>query len=251
MKTRNGERGSILIYGPTKIGKTLDACFAFRTKSKQPFVLLSEPLGLDSVESNLGWELDHHELVDLSNPFTEAMQVLDKRVIPNAKAKRYSCVILDTGSELASRFLDAHAQFKTENPLKLYPVVTRQVRMVVRKILTAGLWCVMICHEQEPRDNELSGFRRGGPKLPGNLVEEMPSQFSMILRAGIEVDDEGEKYHRVYRCEPLNPRWVMGDRYGVAKLEQEMDLRKLLFKVLNPGAKLPNFPPKPIRNPGD
>ena len=245
---KGNEKGSVLIYGPTKIGKTLDSCNAFKTRSKQPFVLLSEPDGLSSVASNLGWEPDHHELVDLKNPFTEAIQVIDKRVLPAAKAKRYSAVIIDTGSELASRFLDAHAEYKTENPLKLYPVVTRQFRMIVRKILTGGLWCCMICHEQEPRDNELSGFRRGGPKLPGNLVEDVPSMFSLILRAGLEVNEDGEGYYRVYRCDPLSPRWVMGDRYSVTKEEQPMDLRPLVFQVLNPGMKVPKFPPKAIRH---
>jgi len=245
-----GEKGSVLVYGPTKIGKTLDSCHAFKTKSKQPFVLLSEPDGLSSITSNLGWEPDHHELKDLRNPFIEANKVLDSRVIPAIKAKRYSAVIIDTGSELASRFLDAHAEYKTDNPLKLYPIVARQFRMIVRKVLTGGLWCCMICHEQEPRDNELSGFRRGGPKLPGSLVEDVPSMFSLILRAGIQVSDAGETFDRVYRCDPLSPRWVMGDRYSVATEEQPMDLRPLIFKILNPRAPVPKFPPKPIRTAG-
>ena len=245
-----GESGSVLIYGPTKIGKTLDLCHAFKTKSKQPFVLLSEPDGLSSIAANLGWMPDHHELKDLRNPFVEANQVLDKRVLPIARSKRYSAIILDTGSELASRFLDAHAEFKTDNPLKLYPIISRQFRTIIRKVLTSGLWCCMICHEQEPRDNELSGFRRGGPKLPGSLVEEVPSMFSLILRAGLSVSDDGDSYNRVYRCDPLSPRWVMGDRYSVAAEEQPMDLRPLIFRLLNPKAPLPKFPPKPIRNAG-
>lgn len=246
----NKERGSVLIYGPTKIGKTLDACHAFRTKSKRPFVLLAEPDGLASVESNLGWMPDHYELKDLQNPFVEAMKAIDTRVVPAIKSKRYSCVVIDTGSEMASRFLDAHAEYKTDNPLKLYPIVTRQFRLIVRKVLTAGLWCCMICHEQEPRDNELSGFRRGGPALPGNLVEGVPSMFSLILRAGLEVSSDGESFDRVYRCNPLSPRWVMGDRYSVAKGEQPMDLRPLIFRMLNPGLQVPAFPPKPIRQAG-
>lgn len=259
---------SVLIYGPTKIGKTLDICNAFKTKTKLPFVLLAEPDGLASVESNLGWVPPHHELTNLNDPFSEAIQAIDQKVSPMAKRGLCSAVIIDTGSELASRLLDAHAQYKTDNPLKLYPVIGRQFRILIRKILTMGVWCGMTCHESEPRDNELSGFRRGGPRLPGSLVEEIPSQFSLILRAGVELDtsgtqevslEEGDeiglgavevKYRRVYRCEQLHPRWIMGDRYSVAQPIQEMDLRPLLFRILNQGQPVPQFPPKQIRQQG-
>jgi len=234
---------SILIFGKTKIGKTLDVCYAFR----KAFVMLAEPGGLDSVESNLGFMPNHRLLTDLDNPFIEATNMVNNIILPGCKSGAITCVVIDTGSELADRFATAAISQVGIDARKWSPLVQRWFKSIIRPILSQGVWTVMICHEQ--RADDFSG-RPGGPKLPGALTEAVPAMYSLILHAVVKPTVDG--YGRFYECDPLNPTWNTGDRFGVTEDSQPMELLPLIFKIQRPDEEVPEkfLRGKPIRRGG-
>jgi hypothetical protein len=232
---------TILIYGKTKVGKTLDAAYTF---GKNGYFLLSEPDGLASVEACLGFMPEHYELTNLANPYAEVTQHLQKVLLPLIKKGQVKCVIFDTGSEFADRLLSVELDNVGADARRAYPQVYRKFTSVIRTILLSGAWVVMLCHQKiaDP-DND----RMGGPLLPGRLVESIPSQFSLILRASVKNTPAGRQ--RVYYCDPLDPEFLMGDRYGVAFEEQPMELRAIMWRIAHPGEDTPavELAGKPIR----
>jgi hypothetical protein len=238
MTEQNSEKGTIAIYGPTKIGKTLDVCHCFRNA----LVLLTERGGLDSVQSNLGYTPDHVKLMSIENPFKEAIDALDGAVKKALSTGKYKSIVLDTGSELADRLLDPLMTRHHNDARRAYPECYRQFKAIIRRLMAwSNLWLVVIFHEAKPKTTE-NKYEKGGPKLPGALTEDVPSLFSTILRATY-----GDADDRVYQCDALSSQCIMGDRFGVADLEQPMDLRPLVWQMAFPDKPVPAFPPKPIR----
>lgn len=233
--------GSILIWGPTKVGKTLDVHHAL----PNAITLLSEPDGLSSVETSLGYTPPHIPLVSIDAPYVEAMQHIGRTIIPAVQAGQFGAVIIDTLSELALRLQAAHSEKVTSDPRKLYPAIALQVGTIIRTLQTLPVWLVAICHRQNPVLGEKS--RRGGPRLPGSLVEDIPFMFSVILEAAID-HGLGEP-RRIYRCDQNDSMYIMGDRWGVAPKKQDMDLRRVILARMYPNTPLPALAPKPIRKP--
>lgn len=229
-----------MVYGKTKIGKTLDVNYTF---GKNGYVILSEPDGLASVEANLGFMPPHFELTSLKNPAGEVMDHLNKVVLPDVKQGRIKAVIFDSGSEFADRLLSSEMDKCGNDMRRAYQPMYRQFGTIVRHILLSGAWVIMICHEKRGDPDE---DRRGGPLLPGRLVESVPSQFSLILRA---VARKGE---RIYLCDQLDEDWIMGDRYGAAFEEQPMELRAIMWRIAHPDKDTPAeyLLGKPIRRGG-
>ena len=232
---------TVLIYGKTKVGKTLDVGYTF---GKNAFFILSEPDGLSSIEANLGFLPDHEELVNVNNPYAEVVALLNKRILPDIKKGKIKAVVLDTGSEFADRLLAVELIAAGNDGRRAYPQVYWKFTGIMRTILLSGAWFVMICHQKiADQDND----RMGGPLLPGRLVESIPSQFSLILRATVEDTPAGRQ--RIYHCDPLDPDFIMGDRYGVAFDKQPMELKALMWRIANPGGDTPGelLLGKPIR----
>lgn len=226
------EPGTICIYGRTKIGKTLDVNRCFH----KSLVLQAERGAITSVEANLGRVPLHIDCFDVDNPIEEMEQVIRQRVLPAIKKHGLSCVIFDTLSDWADRvFYQLDVELK-HHGMQVYPRVGGEVRRMVRLLLQHNVWVVCICHEAAPKD--LGGFQRGGPKLPGKLVEDTPGLFDLIMRATIttdagSMDGASGGVKRVYQCDGLDSRWVSGDRYSVTKAEQPMDIRPLMYRILN------------------
>jgi hypothetical protein len=234
-------RRTVLIYGKTKCGKTLDVAWTF---GENGYWLNYEPDGLASVESNLGFVPPYHELVSLTNPYGETLEHLTKVVLPQVKQGKIKCVIMDTGSEFADRLLSVELGVVGQDARRTYPLVYQKFATIMRTALQSGAWFVMICH-QKLADQE--NDRMGGPLLPGRLVESVPSQFSLILRAAIKDTPKGRE--RVYFCDPEDPYFLMGDRYGAAYIEQPMELKPIMWRVANPDGITPDelLKGKPIR----
>lgn len=235
---------TILIYGKTKVGKTLDVAWTF---GKNAYFILSEPDGLASVEANLGFMPDHHELVNIVNPYAEVMGLINKTLLPRIKRGEIKAVVFDTGSEFADRLLSVELGNVGQDARRAYPKVYQLFTTAIRTILLSGAWVVMVCHQKVA---DMDNDRMGGPLLPGRLVESIPSQFSLILRAAIKDTPQGRQ--RMYFCDPEDPEWIMGDRYGAAYLEQPMELRAIMWRIAHPDQETPadQLLGKPIRRGG-
>jgi hypothetical protein len=221
------DRGnSILIYGRSKLGKTVDTAYAFQ----RAFWILTEPGALVSVPACLGYMPKHKiEILDISSPYMEAKGAIEKHVLPGIKSGAISSVVIDTASELTDRMLGAELE-RVKDPRQAYQSVTNNFKRLIRMILKEKAWVIAICHESAPSTDDSGAFHPGGPLFPGKgLIQSVPSLFDTILRADVEMG------RRVYRCDPLSPLWRMGDRSNVTTSVQPMELAVLVFKMLHPG----------------
>ena len=224
--------GTIAVYGRTKIGKTVDVNRCFQ----RAVTIETERGATTSVRAFLGREPLRIGCFSITDPEAEVDRVIEG-VLPEAVKKHgLSAAILDTGSELADRIFVVEAVRCGNNGMVLYPRVGSIFKTILRKLLALNLWVIAIFHEREP--NTIQGrFSRGGPKLPGKLVEDAPGLFDTILHAtiasggGMDLDG-GSGAQRVYRCDPLSSEWVAGDRFNATLPEQPMDLRPIMYRAM-------------------
>lgn len=237
-----GTRASVLVYGRTKIGKTTDVCYATRRLS--PFVIATEPGALDPVEANFGFRPASIELVTPVNPQLEMIQLLAGPA-RQAVAAGARVLIWDSMTSFCVR-LFSHLMAVHKDGRRVYSLMRPMVADLVTSFLSIpALVHVAIAHEELPHDGEY-GMARGGPKLEDRrLTEAIPGLFRLVLRATAS----GTK--RTYECDGMNPLWVMGDGYGSAFPSQPMDLRPILWRVLNPAIPVPQeaYALKPYRVP--
>lgn len=228
--------GSVLIYGPSGVGKTVAVCKTFR----RSVVLLTEFDGLASVQTLCGFTPSHVvELFSVDAPFEQIEKAILTVVEPLAKKKEISSVVIDSITEVSDRILGVMmARTKgdstpTGNAMIAYPEVGRETMKIVRRLQGMGLWVVCTALEQEPKIGIDKKLRRGGPLLPGKLVEQLPGQFSLCLRAAVAPNKT-----RVLLCDQLDPVWIMKDRYNVCEVEQPLDLGPIMSKVMSVKAAL-------------
>lgn len=233
---------SIAIYGESGVGKTLTVCATF----KKAFVLLTDPGGLNSVEANLGFTPAHVELVNLDKPFEEAKSFIQTKLPDIIKKGGYSAVVLDTGTELAMRVLDAKFATLGEDGRRVYPSAGREVVRILRMLLTLPVWTIVIFQEQGPEMKE-RGFQIGGPRLPGTMAKDIIPLFCEMYRIAIEDDPTTMTARRVLKCDQLDKSWKMKSRHGAASEVQDLDLRPIVHRIMQPGATVPALPPINIR----
>jgi hypothetical protein len=178
----------------------------------------------------------------LGDPFGEVMAAIEAYVVPLVAAGQICCVVIDTLSTLAQRMLNAFHDNVSTSGWDIYPAITRQVDQIIGRLQSMGVWVIALCHKQPPNPEK---GRRGGPKLPGSLVDMIPGLFSLILQTEKRVINNQTIY--VYVCEQGNKFWHMKDRWGVAHPLQVADLRPMIYQRLYPNHPVPEFPPIPIR----
>lgn len=223
---------SILIYGDTKMGKTLSACHAM----KKALVVLSEPDGLSTIATHLGYMPNNIELLNIDTPEVELAQVT-QYIKPKLMNKEYSGVILDTGSELSSRLADSFADRWPKNKFGKFDFATREIKRFIRNIQVTPAVLVMLCHEKKPSVNDQI-FYKGGPVFAtNNMAQAMCGMFSIVMRA-CYVQGKG----RVFQCLRNTTQWYMGDRYGATADEQPLDLRPILWRILKGDKPQPDWP---------
>jgi len=229
---------SIAIYGPPKIGKTLDVAATF----SRAFFLLADPGGLTSVKAHLGYTPPHVELINLDDPFGEIMRAIDQQVVLDIKAGKHTAIVIDTMSELADRILNVEDRLSKGNARQSYPKTAQKIKAITRKLLMFPIWFVGIFHEQEPIADE-SGYIKGSLALPGSkLPFAIAGMFSTVIHAVAMpgMTDSG----RVYTCNSVDPHWVSGDRTGACMTRQDMDLRPIVWRMTHGEEPMPEWQPK-------
>lgn len=230
------KRMTVLLYGDPKVGKTTTAFATFSNS----VCLAYDFDGMSAVEANLGYLPPYVEPSNLKFPFQETLELIDKAIAP-AVAQGASAVVIDTLTDMCNRFLHA-ASIRFANPMQRYPVVYDEVQHVIRSIENLGVSVIALAHKQYPKPDRNPPLM-GGPKLEGALAYTVPSMFSVIAMADIERASK----RRVLRCDPYDPLFLMGDRYGCLAKVQDLDLRPAFYRVFAPGQEVPAFEPISIR----
>lgn len=201
----------VCTYGPSGIGKTTDMGYSFPQA-----LFVAAPGALSSIESVCGYIPDRIEVGTI-----EEGTKLIERV---GKEKKYRTVVFDDFSFLAqqtfSRLEAKLSGFKLWGGIRDQALEFRDVARYV------GVNVALNCWEQPPRMKD-GGRIRGGPKLSGDLPEQIPALCDMVLRAGHEPNRK--PWPSVYRC-MADASYVMKDRFDVAKIcdPAPMNLGELL-----------------------
>jgi len=219
---------TVLLYGSTKIGKSSCAILALKDKA---FWICTERGALapatDKAVNPDGVIPKFVECLDPNLPFEE-MQKAVSIATQMVRDGKVAAIIIDTLSSFADR---EYARILTkdkvpENYGKAAKALAHKVKSLLWQLMDSGAIVICICHQKDPVTIE-GNFFPGGPKLSGKLVEDVPSLFSTVLRCAVDIDAEGVK-KRVFKCDPLDRRYITGDRYGVVNGSAEMDLRAVL-----------------------
>lgn len=186
----------VLTYGPSGVGKTTDQGYSFPRA-----LFASAPGALNSIQSVCGYM-----------PATARVETIEDatKLIKEASGK-FEWLVIDDFSFLAEQTF-ARLE-KRLNGFKLWGKLRDVVLTFRDTARMSNVSVIMNCWEQPPKTAHNGAKVRGGPKLSGNLPEQVPAMCDIVLRAAH--DTGRQPWPAVYRCH-LDPQWVMKDRFNVA-----------------------------------
>ncbi len=186
----------VLTYGPSGVGKTTDQGFSFPRA-----LFAAAPGALNSIQHVCGYM-----------PATAQVDTIEAatKLIKDVSGK-YAWLVIDDFSFMAeqtfSKLEERLSGFKMWGRLR---DVALEFRDTARY---AKVNVVMNCWEQSAKTAHNGSYVRGGPRLSGNLPEQIPAMCDIVLRACHDL--KRQPWSAVYHCK-LDPSWVMKDRFHVA-----------------------------------
>jgi len=222
--------------GRTKIGKTTTVAYAFRNAAW----ITTERGGLIPVKRCLGFVPSFvWTQYSEDNPLGEFESILEKEVIPRARKGIIKTLVIDTLTTFTERLV---AQLKDENKamhgLYAFGLLQDTVFALIDQLRNLGIWVVLITHVKPPQIDAKTGVKSmGGPEFPGKaLTRSLPARMDLVLMADAEQPKiSGGSARRIIRCDPLDPDYLMGDRFGVTQRVQDMNLAPIIWRIKRPG----------------
>jgi len=193
-----------LSYGPSGAGKTTDTGLSFPNA-----LFIAAPGALQSVRNVGGYE----PLVESATTIPDVTKLIT--TIGQYKAKgadtKIDAVVVDDFSYLAEQtFAQLEKKF---NGFRLWGELRDAVIDFRNAARFAKVHIVMNAWEQPPKDKIGGGRVKGGPMLSGNLPEQVPAMFDMVLRCGL--DPMRKPWPGIYQC-VADPNYIMKDRLNIA-----------------------------------
>lgn len=193
-----------LVYGGSGAGKTTDSGLSFPNA-----LFIAAPGALQSIRHNGGFE----PLVENAYTIPDVTKFIT--TIGQYKAKgadtKIDAVVVDDFSYLAEQtFAQLEKKF---TGFKLWGELRDAVIDFRNAARFAKVHIVMNAWEQPPKDRAGGARIKGGPMLSGNLPEQVPAMFDMVLRCGM--DPMRKPWAGVYQC-VLDPNYIMKDRLNIA-----------------------------------
>jgi len=186
----------VLTYGPSGVGKTTDQGFSFPRA-----LFAAAPGALNSIQSVCGYM-----------PATvQATTIEDATKLIKDVAGKYEWLVIDDFSFMAeqtfSRLEKKFTGFKMWGKLRDIALEFRDTARYAKVSVVMNCW-------EQPAKTQANGARvRGGPRLSGNLPEQIPAMCDTVLRAVHDL--HRQPWPAVYHCK-LDPSWVMKDRFHIA-----------------------------------
>ena len=214
----------VLTYGPSGVGKTTDQGFSFPRA-----LFAAAPGALTSIQTVCGYM-----------PATVQVATIEDatKLIKDVSGK-YDWLVIDDFSFMAeqtfSRLEKKLSGFKMWGRLRDIALEFRDTARYANVSVVMNAW------EQPSKTAHNGSFIRGGPRLSGNLPEQIPAMCDIVLRAGHDL--KRQPWPAVYHCK-LDPNWVMKDRFNVASAVDPcpMNLAEILRAS---GADIPRHPDLP------
>jgi hypothetical protein len=197
----------ILIYGPSGIGKTTDCGYSFPNA-----LFISAPGALQSIKH-----------VTNSSPRSAPANVIGditKMIVAIAELKEkglaadIDTIVIDDFSYVAEQTFAMYEAKKLEG-FKLWGALRDDVIEFRNAARHAKVHIVTSTWEQAPKQKPSGARVKGGPMLSGNLPEQLPAMFDMVLRCSL--DPLRKPWPGVYLCS-ADPNYTMKDRLNITSL---------------------------------
>lgn len=211
------------IYGPIKVGKTTDLCYAFPRA-----IWIAAPGATAPAASVCGYEIARPP-VDIED-LDVAIKILHGLQDPaNRKKLDVDALVLDDLTLYVDRTIRSLAAkgVGSKNHFELWGKIRIKLLDLRDTGRRAGVHVFMNAHEGAPK--MVNGARvRGGPALPGAGAELVPAACDVVLRASPNPMGISTGWKVEYRCTAEDLDYVSGDRYNVTPDHAPMNLGEIL-----------------------
>lgn len=240
---------SVIIYGPTGVGKTITVAKAF----PKALWIVTQPTNLSGYHSwlekcpeeaaqlGLGPIPESHivQVGDVCiNPNTFEVSAVNTQAVISQHVRNYCLsvakgedkfdgIVFDEFSVFVHRVYHA-LQKKSSNTFKAIDDIKSWVREICALSSIANRRVCFVCHAQNPKYDESGKLQyMGGPAMPiGTMVAEVCALPDAVLQMESKTDPIGN-VSRVFRTQ-VHPEWIRKIRRWGIPVEVEADLRKLL-----------------------
>jgi hypothetical protein len=231
---------SILIYADTKFGKTTAVYRALNPVATGWIV--GEPGALDGcIDPDLNpwrdgsgkpakpvWSIECLSAVKPSLQMINAAQ----QAIALMRSGKIGALVFDGLTSYLLREITyvVEVEKTAENYGKAAKLVARRFRQFMLPILEAcsvnAVPFVTIAHKNKGPMTIEDTFTPGAADTPNQLLREVPAMFSTVIRLDVR---SGK---RIVCCDPLDIRYITGDRFNVVKDGEEADLKAIIGRMI-------------------
>ena len=214
----------VVTYGRSGVGKTTDQGYSFPNA-----LFLAAPGALKPLPSLCGYT---PRMFDCAT-----IDAATKAIEAAAKAKTVDAIVVDDFS-----FMAEHTFNILENKFsgyKLWGKLREYVLDFRAAARYAGIHVVVNCWEQAPMSKPDGTRVRGGPKLSGDLPEQLPAMADLVLRATF--DPTRRPWGAVYRCDG-GLDWTGKDRDNATPSPAPLNLGEILRQSNYVISRLPSLP---------
>jgi hypothetical protein len=214
----------VVTYGRSGVGKTTDQGYSFPNA-----LFLAAPGALKPLPALCGFS---PKVFDCAT-----IDAATKAIEAAAKAKTVDAIVVDDFS-----FMAEHTFNLLENKFsgyKLWGKLREYVLDFRAAARYAGIHVVVNCWEQVPMTKPDGTRIRGGPKLSGDLPEQLPAMADLVLRATF--DPARRPWGAVYRCDG-GLDWTGKDRDAGTPSPAPLNLGEILRLNGYRVSRLPTLP---------
>lgn len=203
---KNDDPVLILTYGPSGSGKTTDNGYSFPNA-----LFIAAPGALQSIRNTVGYEPQATKADSIS----DVTKLINHIGIHREKGgfTNIDSIVIDDFSFLTEQTFAMLEKKHKGGGFGLWGELREQVMGFRNAARFAKVHIIMNAWEQPPKDRKGGGRVKGGPQLSGNLPEQVPAMFDMVLRCGF--DTMRKPWSGVYQCS-LDPNYIMKDRLHIA-----------------------------------
>jgi len=213
------DRLSMLVYGPTKVGKTT---LAKTTGALDKTVILGAEPGLLPLRDV---DISYYE-IDSAETLRGALDFFERLGREGKLAGRW--IILDSISEIAERLLRELKQRPKSDPRQAYGEVQDTCLEAMKRARALPCNTVFIAKQERIEDGE--GRLVYGPSYPGKaLANKSGYEFELVL--AYRLKKSGDTVERWLQTE-ADGKYEAGDRSGVLAPMEPPDLGAIAAKIL-------------------
>ena len=202
--------GVILTYGASGLGKTTDQGYSFPNA-----LFAAAPGALKSIRAVCGYEPRREDVGNIEDA--------TKTIETAATTPGVDAVVVDDFSFVMDRtIVDLERRY---TGFKLWGRLRELVLAFRAAARYSKIHVILNCWEQPPKTTPAGAYVRGGPRLTGDLPEQLPAMCDLVLRA--RFDATRKPWGGIYVCGGSS-EWVGKDRDDGTPSPAPMNLGEIM-----------------------